>query len=95
MQCSMKKEDKSPMGVENVETIYFDNCAFFTALFSLLPQFCLIHFSLASLACCAPYFTLLSGVFIVLSCLLYPSQHRYGFCDQIEICAYFTNAIEL
>ena len=87
MQCSLKKEEKSPMDVENVETIYFDNCAFFAALSSLLLQFCLNHLSLASLAFCAPYFTLLSGFCFVLSCLLYPSQHRYGFCEQIEICA--------
>ena len=25
------KEDKSPIGVANVETTYFDNCAFFVA----------------------------------------------------------------
>ena len=62
MQCFMKKED-----VENAETTYFDNCAFFAALASFLLQFCLIHLSLASLALglCATYFTFLSGGFIV------------------------------
>ena len=36
MQCFMKKEDKSLIDVENVETTYFDNCAFFAALASFL-----------------------------------------------------------
>ena len=81
-----EKEDKSLIDVENVETIYFDNYAFFFALASFLLQFCLIHFNLASLAFCATYFTFLSGVFIVLSYRRYPSQHRYDFCAQIEIC---------
>ena len=36
----MKKEDKSLIDVENVETTYFDNCAFFATLGSFLLQFC-------------------------------------------------------
>ena len=47
MQYFMKKEDKSMIYVENVETTYFDNCAFFAALASFLLQFCLIHFALS------------------------------------------------
>ena len=86
MQCFMKKEDKSLIDIENGETIYFDNCALFAALTYFLLQFCLIHLSLASLACCATYFTFLSGVFIVLSSRRYPSQRRYDFCEQIEMC---------
>ena len=54
MQCFMKKEDKSLIDVENVETTYFDNCAFFAALASFLQQFCLIRLSLASIAFCVP-----------------------------------------
>ena len=70
MQCFIKDED-----------LYLDaENAFF-----LLP-FCLVHLSLASLACCVTYFTFLSGVFIVFSCRRYPSQHRYDFCAQIDIC---------
>ena len=65
MQCFMKKEDKSLIDVQHVETTYFDNCGFFAALVSLLLQFCVIHLNLASLAFCATYFTFLSGVFIV------------------------------
>ena len=48
MQCSIKKEDKSLIHVENVETTYFNNCAFFATLASLLLV-CFIHPSLASL----------------------------------------------
>ena len=66
MQCFMKKEDKSLKDLENVETTYFDNCAFLAALTSFLLQFCRIHLSLASLAFCETYFTLHSGMFIVL-----------------------------
>ena len=86
MQCFMKKYDKSLIDVENVKTTYFDKCAFFAALSSFLLQFCLIHLSVASLAFCPTHFTFLSGVFIVLSCRRYPSQHRYDFFTQIEIC---------
>ena len=50
IQCFMKKEDKSLINVDNVETTYFDNCAFFAVLGSFLLQFCLIHISVASLA---------------------------------------------
>ena len=39
MQCFMKKEDKSLIGVENVETTYSDNCAFFATLASFLYSF--------------------------------------------------------
>ena len=39
MQCFMKKEDNSLLDVENVETNYFDNSAFLTALASCLLQF--------------------------------------------------------
>ena len=39
MQCFMKKEDRSLIDVDNVETIYFDNGAFFAALASFLLQF--------------------------------------------------------
>ena len=86
MQCIMKKEDESLKNVENGEINYFDNCAFFATLTSFLLQFCLIHLSIASLAFCATCFTFLSCVFTVLSCRRYPSQHRYDFCAQIEIC---------
>ena len=65
----MKKEDKSL--IDNVETTYLDNCAFFAASPFFLLQLCLTHLSLASLAFCATYFTFLSGVFIVLSCSRY------------------------
>ena len=77
MQCFMKKEDTSLIDADNVETTYFDNCAFFAALASFLLQFSLVHLSFASLAFCSTYFTFLSGVFIVLSCRRYPSQYRY------------------
>ena len=48
----MKKEDKSLIDAENVETTYFDNthCAFFAGFASFLLQFCVIHLSLVSLA---------------------------------------------
>ena len=36
MQRFMKKEDKSVIYVDNVETTYFDNCVFFAALASFL-----------------------------------------------------------
>ena len=71
---------------KKVETTYFDNRAFFTVLASFLLQFCLIHLNLASLAFCTTYSPFPSCVFIVLSCWRYPSQHRYDFCAQIEIC---------
>ena len=45
MQCFMKTEDKSLIDVENVETTYFDNCAFFAVLASFLLLFCLLHLS--------------------------------------------------
>ena len=64
MRCFMTREGESLIGVENVETTYFDNCAFVAASASFLLQFCLIHISLASLAFCATYFTFLSGVFV-------------------------------
>ena len=49
MQCLMKKEDKSLIGVDNFN---YNNYAFFAALAFFLEflQFCLIHLSLASLA---------------------------------------------
>ena len=37
------------MDVDNVETTYFDKCAFFAAFDSFLLQLCLIHLSFASL----------------------------------------------
>ena len=78
MQCFMKTQ----LGVDNVETTYFDNCAFFAAL----AFFCCYSFvNVASLAFCTTYFTFLSGGFIVLSCWRYPSQPRYDFCAQIDI----------
>ena len=46
----MKKEDKSLIDVENVESNYLDNCILFDPLASFLLQFVLIHLSLASLA---------------------------------------------
>ena len=55
MQCFMKKDDESLIDVENVETTYFDNCAFFAALAFFLLQFCLTYISLASLAFCATH----------------------------------------
>ena len=39
MQCFMKKKDNSLIDVENLETTYFDNAAFFAALASLLLHF--------------------------------------------------------
>ena len=80
-----KTDDKSLIHVENAETTYFDNCAFFAELASFLLQFCLIHLRLAPLACCETYFTFLFGVFIVLSCCRYSSEHRYNFCVQIDM----------
>ena len=58
------KDDKSLIDVENADTTYFDYCAFFAAVASFLLLFCLIHLSLASLACCATYFTFLPDVFM-------------------------------
>ena len=61
-QWFMKKENTSLIDVENIETTYLDNCAFFSALASYLLLFCLIHLSLASLTFCVIYFTVLTGV---------------------------------
>ena len=61
----MKKEDKSLIDVEHVETTDFEYCAFVAALASFLLPFWHIHLSLASLAFCGTYFTFLSGVFTV------------------------------
>ena len=36
MQCFMKKEDKSLIDAENVETTYLDNCAFFASFVSVV-----------------------------------------------------------
>ena len=83
MQCFLKKEDKSPIDVANVETTCFDNCAVFGLLFSTVlchPSkscFCRIMCNLLHLPLwCVHCFTL----------LCYPSQHRYDFWAQIEMC---------
>ena len=85
MQCFTKKEDNCLIDVDNVETTYLGNYAFFGALACFLLQFCLVHLSLASLAFCASYFTFHSSVFIVLSCRHYPFRHRYELCAHIDI----------
>ena len=84
MQCFMKKEDKSLIDVDNVETSYFDNCVSFGLLFASFVSSMIL--SRASLAFSTTYFTFLSGVFMVFSCWRYPCQHCYDFCAQIEMC---------
>ena len=79
MQCFMKKKDKSLIDEENVETTYFDNC--FLRRIGLRFAFV----SSISVLLLSHSVQLTFGVFIVLSCWHYQSQHRYDFCAQIEI----------
>ena len=46
MQCVRKKEGNNLIDVENVETTYFDKCAFFAAFAFFLLHYCLLHLSL-------------------------------------------------